>query len=65
MRAENLREIERRLTKVKVIYTDVDGTLVGPGGSLFAAPEGTLTLKPAGAVSLTVVGAPEAPGFWP
>lgn len=50
MRAENLKEIERRLTKVRVIYTDVDGTLVGPGGSLFAAPEGTLTLKPAGAV---------------
>ncbi len=50
MRAENLEEIERRLTKVKVIYTDIDGTLVGPGGSLFAAPQGTLTLKPAGAV---------------
>ena len=50
MRAENLEEIERRLTMVKVIYTDVDGTLVGPGGSLFTDPDGTLTLKMARAL---------------
>ena len=50
MRAKNLEEIERRLTKVRVIYTDIDGTLVGPGGSLFKGPDGTLTLKPARAV---------------
>ena len=50
MRVESLKEIERRLTKVRVIYTDVDGTLVGPGGSLFSGPDGTLTLKAARAL---------------
>jgi len=50
MRAQNLEEIERRLTRIKVIYTDIDGTLVGPSGSLFTDPDGTLTLKIARAV---------------
>jgi len=50
MRTENLEEIERRLTRVKVIYTDIDGTLVGPSGSLFTDPDGTLTLKVARAL---------------
>jgi phosphoglycolate phosphatase len=26
---------------IRVLYADLDGTLVGPGGSLFATPEGT------------------------
>lgn len=50
MRADYLEEIGRRLTQVRVIYTDVDGTLVGPGGSLFRGAGGAPTLKPARAV---------------
>jgi len=35
---------------VRVLYTDVDGTLVGPRGSFFRAPDGTATLEPARAL---------------
>lgn len=35
---------------VRVLYTDVDGTLVGPAGSFFRAPNGTATLEPARAL---------------
>jgi len=34
----------------RVLYTDLDGTLLGPGGSLFAAPGGDVTGRPAEAV---------------
>jgi phosphoglycolate phosphatase len=34
----------------KVVYTDLDGTLVGPGGSLFAAPDGGITDRAASAL---------------
>ena len=50
MKTQDLRMLERRLKKVRVIYTDIDGTLVGPGGSLFASADGTLTLRTARAV---------------
>lgn len=35
----------------KVVYTDVDGTLVGPRGSFFRAPDDTVTLEPARALA--------------
>lgn len=38
------------LTGVKVVYADLDGTLLGPGGSLFAAPGGGVTIAAARAI---------------
>lgn len=35
---------------IRVLYTDVDGTLVGPGGSLFASGDGGVTVEAAEAV---------------
>ena len=35
----------------RVVYTDLDGTLLGPGGSLFADPGGGITGRPAEAVA--------------
>ena len=35
----------------RVVYTDLDGTLLGPGGSLFAASDGGITGRPAEAVA--------------
>jgi hydroxymethylpyrimidine pyrophosphatase-like HAD family hydrolase len=35
---------------LRVVYTDLDGTLFGPGGSLFADPEGQVTHEPVEAV---------------
>jgi 3-deoxy-D-manno-octulosonate 8-phosphate phosphatase KdsC-like HAD superfamily phosphatase len=35
---------------VRVLYTDIDGTLVGPMGSLYAASDGSLTLSAAAAI---------------
>jgi phosphoglycolate phosphatase len=35
---------------VRVLYTDIDGTLVGPMGSLFARSDGSLTLAAAAAL---------------
>lgn len=46
----NKPEIARILKRVKVIYTDVDGTLLGPDGSLFATNKGRLSLYPAKAL---------------
>lgn len=34
---------ERPPGEVRVVYADLDGTLLGPGGCLFAAPEGGIT----------------------
>lgn len=39
---------------VKVIYTDVDGTLVGPGGCLFKNSDSAYTLEPAKALILAL-----------
>lgn len=44
----NGRESGRR---PRVVYSDLDGTLLGPGGSLFAAPGGGVTGRPAEAVA--------------
>ncbi len=52
----NLEEIRKRLSRVKVVYTDVDGTLMGPGGCFFLNAERKYTLRPA----LTLVRALEA-----
>jgi hypothetical protein len=35
-----------RLERMIVIYTDLDGTMVGPGGSFLHAPDKTLTTEP-------------------
>jgi hypothetical protein len=35
---------------VKILYTDLDGTMVGPGGNFFAALDGSLTDEPARAL---------------
>jgi phosphoglycolate phosphatase len=38
------------LPTVRVLYTDLDGTLLGPGGSLLTAPDGTPSLRAAQAL---------------
>jgi phosphoglycolate phosphatase len=40
----------RALPPVRVVYTDFDGTLLGPDGSLLTAPDGRPTLRAAGAL---------------
>lgn len=40
-----------RLRGARVLYTDLDGTMLGPGGSFFHAPGGTPTLEPAMALT--------------
>jgi|Deesub1362A_J573_1020465.scaffolds.fasta_scaffold00666_2 hypothetical protein len=46
----NEEKITSLLKKVRVVYADVDATLLGPGGSLFSSPEGGYTLRPAQAI---------------
>jgi hydroxymethylpyrimidine pyrophosphatase-like HAD family hydrolase len=36
---------------VRIVYADLDGTLLGPGGSLFAGPDGAVTPEPAAALA--------------
>lgn len=48
--AEHLPDLARRLD-LRVVYVDLDGTLLGPGGSLFAAPDGQITMRAAEAVA--------------
>lgn len=43
-------DILARLGKTKVIYTDLDNTLLGPKSSIFIAPDKTYTLAPARAL---------------
>lgn len=43
-------EVLARLQDVKVIYTDLDNTLLGPKGSIFSAPDNIYTLEPARAL---------------
>jgi hydroxymethylpyrimidine pyrophosphatase-like HAD family hydrolase len=38
-------------TRPRAVYTDLDGTLLGPGGSLFASPHGGVTSRAAEAVA--------------
>ncbi len=35
------------LSGIKVVYTDLDNTLLGPGGSIFAAPDRSFNITPA------------------
>jgi hypothetical protein len=46
----NEKKVSSLLKKVKVVYTDVDATLLGPGGSLFSSPEGGYTLRSSQAI---------------
>jgi phosphoglycolate phosphatase len=48
--AEHLPELRRRI-RLQAVYTDLDGTLFGPGSSLFADAEGGVTTRPAEAVA--------------
>lgn len=34
-----------------IVYSDLDGTMVGPGGNFFRGPDGALTLEPAHALA--------------
>lgn len=46
----NLEKIKNLVKEVKVVYTDVDGTLLGPEGCIFLDPDKNYTLKPATAL---------------
>lgn len=46
----NKPRIAKILRDIKVIYTDVDGTLLGPDGSLFTTTKGRYSLYPAKAL---------------
>lgn len=48
--SSNQKTITSLLDSVKVVYTDIDGTLLGPKGSLFLTAEKDYTLKPANAI---------------
>ena len=45
-----LSEARDRLRAIKVVYTDLDGTMMGRGGSFLHAPDGSPTLDPARAL---------------
>jgi hydroxymethylpyrimidine pyrophosphatase-like HAD family hydrolase len=47
---EHLAGLRDRLT-LTVVYVDLDGTLLGPGGSLFSTPDGRITLRAVEAVA--------------
>lgn len=44
-------EARGSLARPRVVYTDLDGTLLGPGGSLFAAPGGVVEPRAAQALA--------------
>ncbi|MBK5094026.1 MAG: hypothetical protein JJE48_11000, partial [Actinobacteria bacterium] len=46
----NLGWLRENLLPVRVIYTDIDGTMVGPLGCFFRDSEYNLTLRPARAL---------------
>ncbi len=48
--ADHLGELGARLD-VRVVYTDLDGTLLGPGGSLYSRPGGGVSRRAAEAVA--------------
>jgi phosphoglycolate phosphatase len=48
--AEHVPELRRRI-RLRAVYTDLDGTLFGPGSSLFAGAGGEVTTRPAEAVA--------------
>jgi len=47
---DNLPRLRERLRQVKVVYTDLDNTLLGPKSSIFIAPDGRYSLEPARAL---------------
>jgi len=49
-----MSEVLARLQSIKVIYTDLDNTLLGPKSSIFIAPDNTYTLEPARALLAVV-----------
>lgn len=48
--ARRWEEVSRGLGKVRVIYTDLDGTMMGPAGNFFLNMEREYTLRPARAL---------------
>lgn len=46
----NVERLRESLLPVRVIYSDIDGTLVGPMGNFFRAHDGELTMRPARAL---------------
>jgi phosphoglycolate phosphatase len=50
---ENARDLRRSLD-VRVVYTDLDGTMLGPGGAFARAPDGTITSEPFEALLTTL-----------
>lgn len=52
-------EARGRLGDLRAVYADLDGTVLGPGGSIFAAPDGGVTERTVAAVrSLHEAGVP-------
>ncbi len=51
--AKSAEKIKNLIHGVRVIYTDIDGTLLGPGGCLFLTPDKEYTLQTAEAIILT------------
>ncbi|MBA2529358.1 MAG: HAD hydrolase family protein, partial [Euzebyales bacterium] len=51
-----LRSHLRALPPARVVYTDLDGTLLGPGGSLLTGPDG----RPSARAATALVRAAEA-----
>ncbi len=54
MQQQDINRIRSLVTDLKVIYTDVDGTMVGPGGSIFRAADGSLTMEAAEVIVKTI-----------
>lgn len=50
---KSAEKIKNLIHGVRVIYTDIDGTLLGPGGCLFLTPDKEYTLQTAEAIILT------------
>jgi len=46
--------VRRLLSRVRVVYTDLDGTMMGPGGCFFRDVSGDFTLRPARALLETL-----------
>ena len=43
-------QVSERLSGIKVVYTDLDGTMLGRNGSFLHDPDGKATLQPEGPV---------------
>ena len=47
---KHLRDERPTLGRIRVVYADLDGTILGPGGSLFARTDGDATVAAAEAI---------------